>query len=356
MFAIYRISIRIMKNSSVKHIAILPNALIVIFSALPFFFSDMDLRNIVNISLFYVLAIIATFVFFPFLDSLTGAKWGNDYKELYSSMASFIYIMFIPSLLIAVQYIANEGVFGGHSCFSESASFKELYLSPYFLLIRLMLYELVWILMYHSSKAYYLPGRQINKSGVYVFLYASAFSFFSIDIFHLYEATFFNTIFPFYFFSGIYISVLSITALSSILDKRNNQSGLHSLGKMIFGFNIFHAYMLFCMILILWYGNLPEEAFFLNARISGDREIVTSIIIAVEFVIPFLLLIPANAKKNKLAIFISSIFITIGFYFEILWILAPQVLKTDNIIYLLISFLSVVIIIISASKSKFNKN
>ena len=43
---------------------------------------------------------------------------------------------------------------------------------------------------------------------------------------------------------------------------------MHDLGKMIFAFSIFWMYLFFSQYLVIWYGNLPEETQFFQARLG----------------------------------------------------------------------------------------
>ena len=43
---------------------------------------------------------------------------------------------------------------------------------------------------------------------------------------------------------------------------------MHDLGKMIFAFSIFWMYLFFAQYIVIWYGNLPEETQFFQARLG----------------------------------------------------------------------------------------
>jgi hypothetical protein len=45
---------------------------------------------------------------------------------------------------------------------------------------------------------------------------------------------------------------------------------LHDLGKLIFAFSIFWMYLFFSQYLVIWYGNLPEETQFFEARLGTE--------------------------------------------------------------------------------------
>jgi hypothetical protein len=88
--------------------------------------------------------------------------------------------------------------------------------------------------------------------------------------------TFFSTIFGWYFLWGAFLSGVSATALACVLlrattpgwDVEITSSRMHDLGKMVFAFSIFWMYLFFAQYIVIWYGNLPEETQFFQARLG----------------------------------------------------------------------------------------
>jgi hypothetical protein len=88
--------------------------------------------------------------------------------------------------------------------------------------------------------------------------------------------TWFSTIFGWYFLWGGFLSAVSATALACVLlrattpgwDVEITTSRMHDLGKMIFAFSIFWMYLFFAQYIVIWYGNLPEETQFFQARLG----------------------------------------------------------------------------------------
>ena len=47
---------------------------------------------------------------------------------------------------------------------------------------------------------------------------------------------------------------------------------LHDLGKLLFAFTVFWAYIAFSQFFLIWYGNIPEETIWYRARLEGVLE------------------------------------------------------------------------------------
>src|SRR5437879_4146807 len=72
---------------------------------------------------------------------------------------------------------------------------------------------------------------------------------------------------------------------------------LHDLGKLCFGFTVFWAYLMWSQFLVIWYGNLPEETYFIFYRLIGPWRPVGIAVFLLVFLIPFVGLLGAKPKK-----------------------------------------------------------
>lgn len=76
---------------------------------------------------------------------------------------------------------------------------------------------------------------------------------------------------------------------------------LHDLGKLVFAFAIFWIYLLYSQYLVVWYGDLPIETFFVAVRVNYLPWAPWSwIAFALVFIIPFLVLLGAKPKRTPL--------------------------------------------------------
>src|SRR5438552_3077971 len=94
------------------------------------------------------------------------------------------------------------------------------------------------------------------------------------------------------------LAVLAITlrramGLASIYTERQQ----HDLGKLCFGFTVFWAYLMWSQFLVIWYGNLPEETYFIFFRLTGAWRPVGITVFFCVFLIPLIGLLGVNPKK-----------------------------------------------------------
>ena len=73
---------------------------------------------------------------------------------------------------------------------------------------------------------------------------------------------------------------------------------LHDLGKFLFAFTVFWAYIAFSQFFLMWYANMPEETIFYKARLEGSWKTVSILLTVGHFAVPFLFLMGRAVKRN----------------------------------------------------------
>ena len=108
-------------------------------------------------------------------------------------------------------------------------------------------------------------------------LYAFGYTFIAFDQIMSLTPTWFSNLFGAYFAWGGFLGAVAMTTIIAVLHRNHpglegevTKSRLHDLGKMIFAFSIFWMYLFFSQYLVIWYGNLPEETQFFQARLGSE--------------------------------------------------------------------------------------
>src|SRR5262249_35490216 len=74
---------------------------------------------------------------------------------------------------------------------------------------------------------------------------------------------------------------------------------LHDLGKLVFAFSIFWIYLVFAQYIVIWYGDIPVETFFIVHRFYYmPWRAVSLVVVTLMWVIPFVVLIGVRPKKT----------------------------------------------------------
>ena len=70
------------------------------------------------------------------------------------------------------------------------------------------------------------------------------------------------------------------------------------MGKLMFAFTFFWAYIAFSQYMLIWYANIPEETGWFLARQFGDWGWFSLWLLFGHFCIPFVFLISKHPKRN----------------------------------------------------------
>lgn len=153
--------------------------------------------------------------------------------------------------------------------------------------------------------------QQKAAAFLFIFTFATGFSMLSWNLLMSLEPHWFSTMWGVYTFAGMFQSGLAIMILVVLWLKGGGYFGdfvgtkqVHDLGKLFFGFTVFYAYIGFSQFMLIWYANIPEEAIWFVTRgtptdIDTGWDLFGIILPIFKFVIPFLLLLPQDHKKNK---------------------------------------------------------
>jgi hypothetical protein len=171
--------------------------------------------------------------------------------------------------------------------------------------------------------------------------YAFGYSLIAFDQVMSLSPVWFSNLFGAFYAWGAFLTCVSVTALLAVLHRgypglegEITKDRLHDLGKMIFAFSVFWMYLFFSQYLVIWYGNLPEETLFFQARLGteflqstwywegwwdrlGEPHVkVTLLAWICVWVIPFWLLLGQKPKKTWWFLAGVAVISAFGFWLE----------------------------------------
>ncbi len=105
----------------------------------------------------------------------------------------------------------------------------------------------------------------------------------------------------------------------------------HDLGKLIFAFCIFWAYLWFSQYLPIWFGNLPRETLFIETRTEAPWTILSTLFFASVFVAPFLLLLWQRVKTIPPYLAAVAGLILLGLWLERFNMVVPSIWEGSGV-------------------------
>jgi hypothetical protein len=146
------------------------------------------------------------------------------------------------------------------------------------------------------------------------------------------EPEWFSTIFGLYNFSGMFVAALALMTLQSIwLRRRGGFLGvlsgehLHDLGKLMMAFTTFWAYIHFSQYMLIWYANVPEETGYYILRSDGAWGSLFLLNVAVNWLVPFLVLLPVQAKRSSSVMAKVAALLLVGRWLDLYLMVMPVV-------------------------------
>jgi len=144
------------------------------------------------------------------------------------------------------------------------------------------------------------------------------------------SAFLFSTIFGVYWFAGSLVAAIAAWIIAAAAASREeplrsaiNENHIHSMGKYLFAFTAFWAYIAFSQYLLIWIANLPEEVPWYLVRTHTGWKGVGIFLALFQFVLPFVILMPRERKRSWKPLVLMAFWILAVHYVDIYWVVMP---------------------------------
>lgn len=259
----------------------------------------------------------------PFLMSvqyMSKAGWGVSFRRVPEAIGTYLYV---ASPLAIITLLGASSLFGhGHGWLSPAAATDPITMQKtgFLNMTGLVLVTVIapavvaalHFLMRRNSlrqdkdgDAKYTRNNMFVSAG-FVLAFVLTVSFMSWYWIMSLDPHWFSTMFQVYTFAGLFQSGMALIAITVIALHKRGYFGsavgtvhIHDLGKFVFAFTVFYAYIGFSQFMLIWYANIAEETVWFTMRLSNGWAPVSLILPLLKFVLPFLVLLPAEHKKNK---------------------------------------------------------
>lgn len=289
---------------------------------------------------YYFVSLAVGAAFFGAIQYITQSGWSALFKRVPEAMAAYFPVAAVLFLLL---------FFGMHAIFEwthdevvqhdQLLQHKSSYLNIPFFFIRMVVFFAAWILLSKllrrlslkedelGGMAWFYKSERYSK--VFIFVIAFSFSLFSVDMLMSLEPHWFSTLFAAKSFISGFLHANAVIALVVILLSRKghfkglNGSHLHDFTRYIFMASIVWGYFNFAEFMLIWYGNIPEETAWFVHRSEGVYQILFFVNIALNWAVPFFVLMPRKTSRSKLFILPVVVVLIIGQYTELYYIIWP---------------------------------
>ncbi len=282
-----------------------------------------------------------TSVFFSMLQFLTRSGWSTAVRRIPELASGFTLLLAVLILPI----VFGVGDLYHHWVHPEAGDVilagKQAWLNVPFFITRLFVYVGIWVLMYfvivgnsfrQDARNDIKPTRRNwTLSAPITIFYGVTITFAAFDLLMSLLPHWFSTIFGVYYFSASLIGTLSVITIiavalvkAGLLTEWLNSDRMHDLGKLLFAFNIFWAYIAFSQYILIWYADLPEETIFFTQRFENGWGVVSLLLLLIHFIVPFIILLSEDAKRNLNTLLAGAVILLIAHLVDMYWLVMPN--------------------------------
>jgi hypothetical protein len=267
---------------------------------------------------------------------ITTARWSRPVARILEGYVAFLPVAF---LFLLVTLFAGKGhIFPwAHGAYPNPQ--KALYYGPIFQTVRdIVVFALLTIFpLWFVYKSVRLDVGQIPEGGAgwaagirarmrrgfgeqrremhsthsiqgkiavaMVICYAYGWSLLAWDLSMNLSMHFQSDLYSWWFFMGAWLSALMVFTMLVMAWRRYlgiedviTDKQIHDIGKLCFAFTAFWGYLTFGQYLVIWYGNMGEQTYFMRLRLIHPWKVITVASIWLAFVLPFFGLISKAAK------------------------------------------------------------
>jgi len=290
----------------------------------------------------YVLTLALGALFFVTLQHLVRASWSvvvRRVAELVAAVLPFLALLALP-VLAGAQWLypwADRAAAAGDALLRH----KQAFLNVPFFAARLAVYfgfwALWWLYLWRGSTRQDLCGdpqitvRLQKRSAPAMAGFALTLTFATFDLVMSLNPKWHSTILGVYLFSGCVVGSLALLIVAFMLLQWRGRlveavgvEHYHDLGKLLFAFVIFWAYIAYSQYMLIWYANLPEETVWYARRQEPQWAWMSVLLLCGHFLLPFVGLISPYAKRSRKHLGFWAVWLLIMHWVDIYWLMMPQ--------------------------------
>ena len=295
---------------------------------------------LVSFSLFLALTLGA--LFFVMLQHITRAGWSVVVRRIAEALACNVWLMAALALPILLgmghlYHWSHSDAAAGDPILAGKSGF----LNPAFFVVRLVVYFAIWgglAWFFHRTSTRQdgsfdprLTVRMERAAGPGLVLYALSTNFAAFDLLMSLDPHWFSTIYGVYFFAVSVVCFLAVMPKivvglvgKGVVARSGTVEHYHDLGKLLFAFVVFWAYIAFSQYMLIWYGNIPEETQWYLKRQTGDWAWVSLALLIGHFVLPFLVLVSRAVKRRPRLLALTGIYMVVMTWLDLYWLVMPE--------------------------------
>ncbi len=302
----------------------------------------------------YFLMIVNAAMFFICATTLAHGGWPVAFRRVPEAISAVVPVFAVLALIIFIgiiyghQHHIYHWIDEAEVAKDPILTWKKGFLNPTFFMAWTIITLTVWTLVGRKMRQLSresdepMEGEQAKNYIWRNTVWASIFIvFFALTTgstvpwiwFMSIDAHWYSTMYSWYTFISSFVGGLALIALFIVFLKNHgyleytSREHVHDVGKFIFAFSIFWAYLWFSQFMLIWYANIPEETVYFQPRVNGPYKGIFWFNFIVNFVAPILILMTRGSKRNYAVITFMSVLLVLGHWLDYYQMVMPGTLK-----------------------------
>lgn len=324
---------------------------------------------------FFFFAVALGALFFYALQYATETGWSSQIKRIFEAMAQYIPIGLIVIVIVLItgslgvhhlyhwmdtdinyEFMVPAGEAGGDVEFTNDAAAAGAVENPHydhiiankasffgwFFWVRTIAYCATFMIFLRLFRKWSLKEDEVGgtelhflqyrRSALFLVFFAVFSSTMAWDWLMSIDTHWFSTLYGWYIFSGMWVSTMIFATVTILwLKKRGhlpnvNDSHIHDLGKWVFAISMLWSYLWFSQFMLIWYSNIPEEVTYFITRLGDSFRMPFLVTFAINFAVPFYVLIARDAKRNPRFLIPVAMLIFVMHFVDVYLLVVPGTL------------------------------
>jgi hypothetical protein len=296
----------------------------------------------------YIVSIAVGMLWLVLLHHLTRSRWSTVVRRIAEAMTGAFPLIFIAGLgfVLPVAMGYQDLYYWAHpdahnAVLNPTIVHKAGWLSPTFWAVRYVIYGVIY-----SGISYYfartsrkqdetgdpkLSDQMRVVSGPTMILFAFTTCLLAMDILMSLAPKWYSTIYGVIFWGSGNIAAFAALGLIVLWLQRNGrlvhsitEEHYHDIGKWMFSFTFFWAYVQFSQFMLQWYGNMPEETNWYKYRMFGEWQWVSIAILVGYWAFPFVFLMSRWTKRIVPSLVFFAVWQLVFHWVDMYWNAMPS--------------------------------
>lgn len=305
---------------------------------------------------YYFACVCAAALFFVALQYVAQAGWAIGLIRIPQAMSRVLPIAALVLIIVSAAGLLTHNLYHHWNAdglldpasphYDKIIAGKAGYLNVPFFLTRLVVFLgaysfFAWLFAKYAEREEMEGGlvfydKSFKWSAVFLVIFGFTTPLWAFDTIMSLEAHWFSTMFGWYNFAAMWVSGICVITLIVILMKKAgyltwvNENHLHDLGKFIFAFSIFWAYVWFSQFLLIYYANMPEETVYFYKRWEPEYLPWFWLNIIINFVAPLLILMARDSKRQLNRLMVVCIILLGGHWLDYYMMIMPGTVESHR--------------------------